>query len=396
MAGHPPRGSQTPDVAATVRSVVERTVSREAPEVDRQGRFPRASVEALAEAGLLGLLAAPEVGGAGQGLRAAAHVVERLAASCGSTAMVTLMHYAATTLIEAHGPTEVRRAIAAGTHLTTLALSEAGSRSHFWAPLGTARPDDRDGTGGVLLDADKSWVTSAGEADSYVWSSRPLDADGPMTLWLVPADTDGLSVAGGFDGLGLRGNSSSPVTARQARLPRAAMLGDDGAGMDIALATALPAFLVLNAAASLGTMEAVLTAAREHLTGTRLAHLGRTLADDPSRRGRYAELRVRADGVRAFVTDTLTALETDREDATLRVLQVKAVAAEAAAEVTDGVMKLCGGSAFRRDLGVERHFRDSLAARVMAPTTEALHDFTGRASLGLPLFDAPDGSDGRA
>ena len=71
----------------------------------------------------------------------------------------------------------------------------------------------------------------------------------------------------------------------------------------------------------------------------------------------------------------------------LRVLQVKAVAGEAAAEVADGAMRVCGGAAFRKELGVERRFRDALAARVMAPTTDALHDFVGRAALGLPLFD---------
>jgi isovaleryl-CoA dehydrogenase len=47
---------------------------------------------------------------------------------------------------------------------------------------------------------------------------------------------------------------------------------------------------------------------------------------------------------------------------------------------------LCGGSAFRKELGVERLFRDALAARVMAPTTEALNDFVGRATLGMPLL----------
>ena len=90
--------------------------------------------------------------------------------------------------------------------------------------------------------------------------------------------------------------------------------------------------------------------------------------------------------MRAFLADTLAALGSGRADATLRVLQVKAVAAEAAAEVADGVMRLCGGAAFRKDIGIERRFRDALAARVMAPTTEALHDFVGRATLGQPLF----------
>ena len=71
------------------------------------------------------------------------------------------------------GDKETLAAIAAGRHLSTLAFSETGSRSHFWAPLGTATAEP-DGT--VRLDASKSWVTSAGHADSYVWSSLPLDA----------------------------------------------------------------------------------------------------------------------------------------------------------------------------------------------------------------------------
>ena len=98
--------------------------------------------------------------------------------------------------------------IAAGRHLTTLAFSESGSRSHFWAPLGTAvHADGAD----VRLDASKSWVTSAGQADSYVWSSRPLAADGPMTLWLRP------------------GRRAGPVRRRRVRRPRPARqrLGPD-------------------------------------------------------------------------------------------------------------------------------------------------------------------------
>jgi alkylation response protein AidB-like acyl-CoA dehydrogenase len=93
------------------------------------------------------------------------------------------------------------------------------------------------------------------------------------------------------------------------------------------------------------------------------------------------------DTVRAFLADTLAALGAGRDDATLRLLEVKAVAAEAAAEVADGALKICGGAAFRKELGIERRFRDSLAARVMAPTTAALQDFVGRVALGLPLFD---------
>ena len=174
------------------------------------------------------------------------------------------MHYAATAVIEAHGPRDVRAAIAAGDHLTTLAFSEYGSRSHFWSPTGTATAAD---DGSVRLDARKSWVTSAGEADSYVWSSLPLTPDaGPMTLWLVPSGSAGLSVTGDFDGLGLRGNGSRPMTADGLRVPSTAMMAADGAGLDTALGAVLPWFLVLNAAFCLGLAESAVGRGRRAIS----------------------------------------------------------------------------------------------------------------------------------
>lgn len=364
--------------------VITDVVAPAAPTTDELGIFPRPAVTALGEAGILGLTASPDVGGGGGGLRDAAEVVERLAGTCGSTAMVVLMHYAGAAVVEAHGPHDIRQAIGAGRHLTTLAFSEVGSRAQFWTPVSSATATD----GGVVLDATKSWVTSGAEADSYVWSSRPLDPDrGPMTLWLVPATAEGLAKKlDGFDGVGLRGNGSIPVMAHGVRVPADSRLGADGEGLNTALATALPTFLVLSAAFSLGVLEAVTARTGAHLTGARLEHLGETLIMQPVTRADYARLRLSTDRVRVFLADTLTALETGRADAQLRVLEVKAVAAEEATTGTDLAMKLCGGAAFRRETGIERHFRDSLAARVMAPTTDALLDFVGRAIAGLPLL----------
>ncbi|MGH3783611.1 MAG: acyl-CoA dehydrogenase family protein [Pseudonocardiaceae bacterium] len=371
---------------SVLSAVIERSVGPQAAEIDRTGAFPREGVQALGDAGLLGLLSARNVGGGGESLAAAAQVIEALGARCASTATVVLMHYAAVAVIEAHGPQDIRRLIARGDHLSSLAFSEVGSIGDFWAPVSTAKAGEEDN---VQLDARKSWVTSAGHADSYVWSSRPLASDGAMTLWLVPSNAAGLRVAAKFDGLGLRGSASSPVSGAGVVVPATARLGDDGAGLDIAMATALPTFLVLNAALSLGIMEALVSEAGAHLARSRLQHLEQTLAEQPVSRAALARLRIRTDGVRAFLRDTLAALSTGRDDATLRVLEVKAVAAEAASEVADGALRLCGGAAFRKELGIERLFRDALAARVMAPTTEALYDFVGRTCLGLPLFDPP-------
>jgi isovaleryl-CoA dehydrogenase len=166
-----------------VDKIISEIVAPAAEEIDRTGAYPHAALKALGQAGLLGLVSSREVGGLGESQRAATMVVERVAVACASTAMVVCMHYAGTAVIEAHGPLAVRVAIARGEHVTTLAFSEQGSRSNFWAPMSTAtRTED-----GARLDAHKSWVTSAGQADSYVWSSRPLAAEGQSTIWIVPA-----------------------------------------------------------------------------------------------------------------------------------------------------------------------------------------------------------------
>jgi isovaleryl-CoA dehydrogenase len=365
--------------------IICETVVPAAAEVDRTGSFPADGVSELAAAGILAITVPAEFGGGGLGLSAASDIVRQLSNACGSTAMIVTMHYAAAAVLLATGSADVLREIGAGKHLTTLAFSEAGSRSHFWAPVGTAVPDGDE----VLLDARKSWVTSASEASSYVWSSKPLEAGGPMTLWMVRSDTDGLTRPSGFDGVGLRGNDSTPVSAERVRIPRSAMLGEDGTGLDIALTAALPWFLLLNASAGVGLMQSVTAETVKHLTSTKLEHLGQTLAQQLPARAKLATMQIQTDSSRTLIEDAVSAAESGRADAQLLVLEVKAATDESAASVADLAMVACGGAAFRKELGIERRLRDSRAARVMAPTTDALLDFVGRAMCGLPLLDGP-------
>lgn len=191
----------------SLQRICRESIAPNAPSVDRDSAFPNQAIEALRTAGFLGAMSSPDVGGLGLGLGGTAKIVRRVAEECGSTAMVLCMHYCGAAVLEAHAPVDVRRAAARGEHLSTLAFSEAGSRSHFWAPESTAS----EAGGEVVLNARKSWVTSASHATAYVWSSRPLGAQGMSTIWLVPSNSSGLTVQGPFEGLGLRGNDSSPL-----------------------------------------------------------------------------------------------------------------------------------------------------------------------------------------
>ena len=374
---------------SNARQLADRVLSPAARQNDKEGRFSVEAVAAFGPAGLPGLMLPEEVGGSALGPRTFAAVVATLAEADASVAMVYLMHVcAAATIAAARAGAAVRpilEEIAAGRHLSTLAFSEAGSRSHFWAPLSRAR---RNGAG-VNLTARKSFVTSAGHAQSYVVSSLAPDGKGPTdsTLYLVPAGTPGLSIAGPWDGLGMRANASSPMSLEECAVASAQQLTEDGAGFQAMLQVVLPLFNLGSAAVSLGLCRAAVAATATHLKTARFEHLGQSLGESlPTLRAQLATMQIETDGLAARLDDLVDHLERPRDTTMLRVLECKAAAGDNAIAVTSAAMRVCGGAAFSRHVGVERVFRDAHAGAVMAPTSDVLREFIGKAVLGMPLF----------
>ena len=373
---------------ARAETVARDVLAKHAADVDRTGRWPVESLDALKAGGFLGLTVPASHGGAGEGPRTFAAVLSRLAAGCASTGMIYLMHVCGTQVIAAAAGfarrDEVLKDIAAGRHLSTLAFSEKGSRSHFWAPVSQAKADGNAQT----ITADKSWVTSAGQADGYIVSTRTAGAADPMasTLYCVPNGAAGLSLAGQWTGLGLRGNASAPMKLAGVRVEPGDRVSDDGGGFGVMINTITPWFQLGSSAVSVGIARAAVDAVRQHLLASKLEHLGQTLADLPNLRAELARMQIAADVQAAFVHHVAWRMENPRPDTKLAVLESKAAAAEAALDVTDRAMRACGGTAFSGRLSVERHFRDARAGSVMAPTTDVLYDFVGKAVLGMPLF----------
>ena len=374
---------------SNAKQIADRVLSPAARQNDKEGRFSVEAVEALGPAGLLGLMLPTELGGAALGPRTFAAVLETLAEADASVAMVYLMHICATaTIAAARAGATVKPTlgeIAAGRHLSTLAFSEAGSRSHFWAPVSRAR---RNGAG-VYLNARKSWVTSAGHAQSYVVSSLAPEGKGPTdsTLYLVAAGARGLSIAGPWDGLGLRANASAPMSLEDCEVPGAQQLTDDGAGFQTMLQVVLPLFNLGSAAVSLGLCRAAVAGTATHLKTARFEHLGQSLGESlPTLRAQLATMQIETDGLAARLDDLAGHLEKPRDTTMLRVLECKAAAGDAAIAVTSTAMRVCGGAAFSRHMSVERVFRDAHAGAVMAPTGDVLREFIAKAVLGMPLF----------
>ena len=357
-----------------------------AAQVDEQARFPEESMKALADAGFYGVMIPAELGGMGEGLRTLAAVVEQIAIACPSTAMVYMMHCAGVScyLADPEKFSDILRASAKGDHLSTLAFSEKGSRSQFWAPVSKA---ESTGNGSAKLSAEKSWVTSAGIADGIVSSAGSLDGQG-ASVFMVAKDDAGVETSGGWNSLGMRGNQSNPMTFRDVQLDlNERLIGEDGKGADIMLGAALPTFLVCQSAIGIGIAESAFRAAQQHVTATKFQHTGTRLMDLPNIRANLAQLKLETGKARAYLSATLDKMEKGDADAMIHVLSIKASSGETAVAVCDLAMRTCGGAAFSKHLGLERVFRDSRAAIVMAPTTDHLREFVGRLLVGLPLFD---------
>ena len=279
---------------------------------------------------------------------------------------------------------EALEAMAAGRHLTTLAYSERGSRGHFWAQVSHAVEDGDE----VVVDADKTWATSAGHADSYILAVGAPNTTDPLSteLYLVPSNAEGVTVPGHFDGLGMRGNASAPLRVRGLRMGRDQRLGGERSGFGLMMTATLPWFTLGSSACSVGIAAAALDAAIAHAGRARLDHEGASLAQIPGVRARLAHARVRLRESRALLHEVAGAVASGDPSAQEGVLAIKAAAAEMAIEVTDLAMRVGGGAAYSKHGPLERHLRDARAAAVMAPTTELLHDFLGKAITGQELF----------
>lgn len=370
------------DLVARLDPVVA-TAADAARAVDADAVFPEQAIQALRDSGLLGLTLPTEVGGLGGGPRELVGVLGALAGACGSTAMIYLMHVSAAMSVAAAPPPGLPGLLgdlASGKALGSLAFSEPGSRSHFWAPVSQASANGA----GVVLSARKSWVTSAGHADVYVASTLTPGGEG-IDVFAIPATDPGINVAGGWHGMGMRGNASAPMTF-ETEVPESHRLGAAGSGFELMLQTVMPWFNLGNAAVSVGLAAAAVDAAVRHTSAAKLEHLDQSLSALPTIRAQLARMSIELATTRAYLDQAAGRIAEPADDTVLHVLSIKAAANDAALSITDAAMRVCGGAAFSEHLQIDRYFRDARAGHVMAPTADVLYDFYGKAITGQPLF----------
>lgn len=372
------------------REITDTVVARNVEREDAEAAWPEPSMRALAEAGLMGLHVPEALGGHGQGLTGLVAISETIAQESPSTALCYAMHCVGTAVIAAKATDHQKEAylepIARGEHITTLALSEPGTGAHFYVPQTriTRAGDD------YVLDGTKSFITNGGHADSYVVSTVGVDAgaaggEGTFSCVLVDADS-GLHWLDEWRGLGMRSNSSRSARLDAIRIPARNLLGEEGDQLWYVFEVVAPYFLMAMAGTYAGVARAALQIAREHLGTRRHSHSGELLGAHPVLAHRLGDLWTEVERTRTLVNAAARRADDGDPEALTAVLACKAAAGDAAVQVANEAMTLAGGIGYRENSKLARMLRDARAAHVMAPTTDVLKTWVGRALLNLPLI----------
>lgn len=379
--------SELQALRATAQAVVEEAILPEADRIDQECLWPATGLQALARAGLCGLTVPSRLGGHGQGLLGLAALTEVLGQACASTAMCYGMHCVATAVIAAKATPfhddKYLRPIAAGRHLTTLALSEGGSGAYFFLPQASLlRQGER-----FIVEGAKQFVTNGSHADSYVVSTAACEepVGGDFSCLVVDAGTRGLHWGEPWRGFGMRGNASRALRLEQVSVPLQHLLGREGDQAWYVFEVVTPFFLTAMAGTYLGVARAALECAVQYLKSRRYAHSGQAASEVEVLQYRVGQLWASVEKSRLLLHHAALLGDTGSPDALPAILACKADAATTAVTVANEAMTLCGGSGYRDHGLLSRLLRDARAGHVMAPTTDMLTVWTGRTVLGLPL-----------
>lgn len=378
------------DILELTREIAMEELAPRADQVDAEGCWPERQIRALQEVGLGGLVIPVEAGGHGHGLSAVAKVCEILGRHCGSTAMCFGMHLVGSAVLAAKATVQQREQylmpIARGEHLTTLSLSEPGTGSHFYIPEAQLTKGDN---GDYRLNGTKSFVTNGGHADSYVLSAvipTPDTLVGHFSCVVIPKEDTAIEWQAPWDGMGMRGNASRNVKITDLHVPGKDLLGEPGDQIWYVFEVVTPYFLMAMAGTYLGIAGAAAGEVVTHMKDRAHSHSGASLSEQPVLQHQVGSMWARVESTRQLIYSAAAKGDVGAEDALLSLLSAKAEVAGCVVDVVNEVMTLMGGIAYGRNGKLGRHLRDARASHVMAPTTDLLKTWAGRALLDEPLL----------
>ena len=361
----------------TVHQFATREIAPRAASIDQDNQFPADLWRKMGDLGLLGITIPEQYGGSAMGYLAHAIAMEEISRA---SASVGLSYGAHSNLclnqIKLNG-SEAQRShylpkLCSGEHIGALAMSEPGAGSDVVSMRLRAEREDA----GFVLNGNKMWITNGPDADVYVvYAKTDPDAGSKgITAFIIERDAPGFSRAPKLDKLGMRGSNTCELVFEDCRVPAAAILGQEGAGVRV-LMSGLDYERAVLSAGPVGILQACLDVVLPYVHERE--QFGQAIGEFQLIQGKLADMYARCSASRAYLYAVCAALdrgEQSRKDAAAVILYT----AEAATQSALDAIQLLGGNGYINDYPTGRLLRDAKLYEIGAGTSEIRRMLVGR------------------
>lgn len=352
-----------------VREFAQKEIVPIASELDRDPSFPWETLRKMGELGLLGILTPGRFGGAGLDHLSYAVLLEEISAADASHGTImSVTNGFPQTMLRDYGFSRQQERylprLATGEWIGSFCLSEphAGSDAASMITRAERVP------GGFRLTGTKAWVTSGGEAQFYLVMAKTDPSAGArgVSAFIVEKGVEGMYFGRPEEKLGQHAAVTASVTFEGCFLPEEALLGPEGQGFVIAMAS-LDAGRIGIAAQAVGIARAAFDATC-HYADERRA-FGQAIREFQGVGFRLADMATELEAARL-----LTLRAAWLKDRGYRITQeasmAKLFASEAASRITHAAVQIFGGYGYSKEFPIERYFRDARATEIYEGTSE--------------------------
>jgi len=356
-------------VRETTRVFVEREVKPVASRLDREAIYPSELVKRLSELGLMGILVPQEFGGSGMDLLSCVVAMEEISKAWASLAVaMSVQNSLVCAPIARFGSAAQKKkylpSLARGERLGCYALTEPGSGSDAGSIQTRAKRVDDN----FVLNGNKIFTTNGNRADlAIVYAvTDPARGKKGISAFIVEKNSPGFVVGKLEDKLGLRSSDTASLLFEDCRVPGENLLGTEGEGFAIALAT-LDGGRIGIAAQALGIAQGCLEESVAYAQQRR--QFGRAIAEFEAIQWMLADMATEIDAARLLTYRAAWLAEQGRTF-TKEAAMAKLFASEAANRAAYKAIQIFGGYGYTKEFAVERFFRDARITTIYEGTSE--------------------------
>ncbi|TYL46460.1 acyl-CoA dehydrogenase [Nocardioides sp. BGMRC 2183] len=363
------------ELLALTREIATKELAPQVDAAEEAAVFPAEAYRLLGRSGLLALPFAEEYGGGDQPYEVYLQVVEEIATAWPSVGVGTSVHGLTATVIDANASAAVKDAwlprMLSGEWLGAYCLSEPQAGSDVSAIRTAAVRDGEE----YVVNGTKQWISNGSCADYYILFARTAaDPKRGLSAFVVPAGTEGMSFGAPEKKMGLHCDVTTQVLFDDARLPAAQLIGEEGAGMKVAL-SALDAGRLGIAAVATGIAQSALAHAVAY--AKEREQFGRPIGEFQGLQFLLADMAAEVERARA--TYLMAARLKDAGRPFSRQASIaKLTATDAAMRVTTDAVQVFGGNGYTRDYPVERLMRDAKVTQIFEGTNQIQRMVIGR------------------